>query len=105
MAVHIQTTSLDGALAAFREGEVKLLTEIATALAEFKEADEDRRRLLDIAQDLREMFFLVVVIGMFGIGEVLTTREEPEKLASAAAYRLDMRVVLQTWAKLPRTSG
>ncbi len=69
MAVHIQTTSLDGALAAFREGEVKLLTEIATALAEFKEADEDRRRLLDIAQDLREMFFLVVVIGEFNAGK------------------------------------
>ena len=54
-------------------------------------------------QDLvKGISFLVVVIGMFGIGEVLTTREEPEKLASAAAYRLDMRVVLQTWAKLPR---
>ena len=61
--------TLDGALAAFREGEVKLLTEIATALAEVKDADEDRRRLLDVAQDLREMFFLVVIIGEFNAGK------------------------------------
>lgn len=61
--------SIDGAMAAFREGEIKLLTEIATALAEVKEADEDRRRLLDSAQDLREMFFLVVVIGEFNAGK------------------------------------
>ena len=32
-------------------------------------AQEDRKRLLDVAQDLREMFFLVVVIGEFNAGK------------------------------------
>ncbi|MBE2267422.1 MAG: dynamin family protein [Anaerolinea sp.] len=65
----IPPQTIDGALAAFREGEIKLLTEIATALADNPAAAEDRRRLLDVAQDLREMFFLVVIIGEFNAGK------------------------------------
>lgn len=54
-------------------------------------------------QDLvKGISFLVVVVGMFGIGEVLLTREEPDTFNKAAAYRLNPRVVLQTWASLPR---
>ncbi len=54
-------------------------------------------------QDLvKGISFLVVVVGMFGIGEVLLTREEPETFNKAASYRLNPRVVLQTWASLPR---
>jgi small GTP-binding protein len=61
---------LDGALAALRESQVRLLTEIANAWSESDaETQEDRRRLLDIAQDLRDLFFLVVVIGEFNAGK------------------------------------
>ena len=66
----VVVTTLDGPLAAFREAEIRLLTDIATALVEMGDAaQEDRKRLLDVAQDLREMFFLVVVIGEFNAGK------------------------------------
>lgn len=66
----VDMKAIDGALAAFREGEIRLLTDIAAALAEFGEpAKEDRSRLLDVAQDLRDLFFLVVVIGEFNAGK------------------------------------
>jgi small GTP-binding protein len=62
--------TLDGALAALRESEIRLLTDIADSLSELGEAaEEDRRRLLEVAQDLRELFFLVVVIGEFNAGK------------------------------------
>jgi small GTP-binding protein len=62
--------TLDGALAALREAEIRLLTDIADSLSELGEAaQEDRRRLLEVAQDLRELFFLVVVIGEFNAGK------------------------------------
>ncbi|MFN8529920.1 MAG: dynamin family protein [Anaerolineae bacterium] len=62
--------ALDGPLAALREAEVRLLSDIATTLAEVGEnAAEDRQRLLDVAQDLRDLFFLVVVIGEFNAGK------------------------------------
>jgi small GTP-binding protein len=62
--------TLDGTLAALRESEIRLLTDVGTTLAEMGEsAQEDRRRLLDVAQDLRDMFFLVVVIGEFNAGK------------------------------------
>ncbi|PJF27218.1 MAG: hypothetical protein CUN53_04885 [Phototrophicales bacterium] len=62
--------TLDGALAVLRESEIRLLTDIADSLSEIGEAaQEDRRRLLEVAQDLRELFFLVVVIGEFNAGK------------------------------------
>jgi small GTP-binding protein len=63
-------TTLEGTLAALRESEIRLLTDIGTTLAEMGEsAQEDRQRLLDVAQDLRDMFYLVVVIGEFNAGK------------------------------------
>ncbi len=63
-------TTLEGPLAAYREREVQLLLDVAATLAELGEpAAQDRRRLLDVAQDLRDMFFLVVVIGEFNAGK------------------------------------
>jgi small GTP-binding protein len=57
-------------LAALRESEVRLLTDIATSLAEMGDtAQEDRQRLLEVAQDLRDAFFLVVIIGEFNAGK------------------------------------
>jgi small GTP-binding protein len=64
------TPTLEGNLSALRESEIRLLTDIGTTLAEMGEGTaEDRQRLLDVAQDLREMFFLVVVIGEFNAGK------------------------------------
>lgn len=61
---------LEGPIAQYREREIDLLGDIAATLAELGDsAAEDRRRLLDVAQDLRDMFFLVVVIGEFNAGK------------------------------------
>jgi small GTP-binding protein len=66
----LSTTTLDGTLAALRESEIRLLTDVGTTLAEMGDsAQEDRGRLLDVAQDLRDMFFLVVIIGEFNAGK------------------------------------
>lgn len=63
-------STLEGPLAALRESEIKLLSDIATTLAEQGEGTEDdRRRVMDVAQDLRDAFFLVVVIGEFNAGK------------------------------------
>jgi putative tricarboxylic transport membrane protein len=45
--------------------------------------------------------FLVAVIGLFGIGEILVTMEEGLNFEGKAA-RINPRIVLQTWARLPR---
>jgi putative tricarboxylic transport membrane protein len=45
--------------------------------------------------------FLVAVIGLFGIGEILLTMEEGLSFKGGAAG-INMKVVLQTWAGLPR---
>jgi len=64
------TPTLEGTLAALREAEIRLLSDIGETIAGLGEAAaEDRRRLLDVAQDLRDMFFLVVVIGEFNAGK------------------------------------
>jgi small GTP-binding protein len=58
------------ALAGQRERVVTLLLDAARTLAEMSDsAAEDRARLLDMGQDLREQFFLVVVIGEFNAGK------------------------------------
>jgi small GTP-binding protein len=62
--------TLDGTLAALREEEIRLLTDIGSTLADMGDAaQEDRQRLLDVANDLRDMFFLVVIIGEFNAGK------------------------------------
>jgi len=62
--------TLEGPLAALREAEIDLLIDLADILGEMGEgAAEDRQRLTDVAQDLRELFFLVVVIGEFNAGK------------------------------------
>ncbi|MSO92580.1 MAG: tripartite tricarboxylate transporter permease [Rhodospirillales bacterium] len=48
---------------------------------------------------LRGFEFLVAVIGLFGIGEILTTMEGGLSLKGVQA-RLQLNVVLQTWKKL-----
>ena len=65
------TNTLEGPLAVLRETETHLLSEIATALTEISDATtgEDHARLQDMARDLQEMFFLVVIIGEFNAGK------------------------------------
>jgi len=50
---------------------------------------------------LRGIDFLVAVIGLFGVGEILLTMEEHLAFKGKEA-KINMRVVLQTWAQLPR---
>jgi len=45
--------------------------------------------------------FLIAVIGLFGIGEILLTMEEGLSFQGKSA-KINVRVVLQTWAELPR---
>src|SRR5579885_1363641 len=45
--------------------------------------------------------FLIAVIGLFGIGEILVTMEEGLSFRGKTA-KLNMKVVLETWARLPR---
>ncbi|MBZ0301746.1 MAG: dynamin family protein, partial [Anaerolineae bacterium] len=62
--------ALEGPLAALRESEIRMLADVAATLAEMGEQTEgDRRRLQEIAQDLREAFFMVVIIGEFNAGK------------------------------------
>ena len=50
---------------------------------------------------LKGFSFLVAVIGLFGIGEILLTMEEGLAFKGKSA-RLTPRMVLQTWARMPR---
>jgi len=45
--------------------------------------------------------FLVAVIGLFGIGEILLSMEEGLSFSGHTA-RINPKIVLETWAKLPR---
>ena len=61
---------LHGDLALLREREIQLISNIALSLKELgDDADVDYQRLMEVAQDLREMFFMVVVIGEFNSGK------------------------------------
>ncbi|MFN8372222.1 MAG: dynamin family protein [Anaerolineae bacterium] len=68
--INTQVNVLDGPLTALRESEIRLMNEMAATLADTgTEAQEDRRRLVEIGQDLRDAFFMVVVIGEFNAGK------------------------------------
>lgn len=61
---------LEGPIADLREREVKLLFNIAEEIAKSgDEATEDRDRLKRNAADLRDMFFMVVIVGEFNAGK------------------------------------
>ena len=64
------TVTLEGPLAALKESEIRLLTDIATTLAQMGDhTEEDRQHLQDAAQDLSEAFFMVAIIGEFNAGK------------------------------------
>ncbi|MEP6941554.1 MAG: tripartite tricarboxylate transporter permease [Betaproteobacteria bacterium] len=50
---------------------------------------------------MRGFDFLIAVIGLFGIGEILLSMEEGLSFTGKSA-KMNMKVVLETWKKLPR---
>jgi putative tricarboxylic transport membrane protein len=52
-------------------------------------------------QLLNGFHFLVAVIGLFGIGEILLSMEEGLSFSGQTA-KINLKIVLETWAKLPR---
>jgi putative tricarboxylic transport membrane protein len=59
------------------------------------------RLTFGVPQMLNGFDFLIAVIGLFGIGEILLTMEEGLSFRGKAA-KINLKVVLQTWAELPR---
>ncbi|MCC7081832.1 MAG: tripartite tricarboxylate transporter permease [Burkholderiales bacterium] len=59
------------------------------------------RLTFGFAEMMRGFDFLVAVIGLFGIGEILQSMEEGLAFQGKSA-KINPRVVLETWAKLPR---
>jgi small GTP-binding protein len=61
---------LEGEIATLRLEEIELINQIANALTgEETDIVADRQKLRELAQDLSEMFFMVVVIGEFNSGK------------------------------------
>ncbi|GAB4575449.1 MAG: dynamin family protein [Anaerolineae bacterium] len=61
---------LEGRLAELREREIRLLVELGDVLARISsEGEQDRQRLREVADDLRNMFYMVVVVGEFNAGK------------------------------------
>jgi len=50
---------------------------------------------------MRGFDFLIAVIGLFGIGEILLSMEEGLSFSGSSA-KINLRVVMQTWKKLPQ---
>jgi putative tricarboxylic transport membrane protein len=59
------------------------------------------RLTFGIEELMRGFDFLIAVIGLFGIGEILLTMEEGLAFKGKSA-KINPKVVLETWAKLPR---
>lgn len=70
MTMALLSNVLEGEIAALRQNQIELIGDIARSITDHDEASQmDRQRLLDIAQDLREMFFMVAVVGEFNSGK------------------------------------
>jgi small GTP-binding protein len=64
------TTTLEGPIAALREKAIQAIDDVALALTEDgQETQNDVKKLRDMAQDLRDMFFMVAIIGEFNAGK------------------------------------
>ncbi len=61
----------------------------------------DLRMTFDITELMSGFDFLVVVIGLFGVSEILLSVEEGLQFKGSKAA-IDLKVVLRTWAGLPR---
>jgi putative tricarboxylic transport membrane protein len=78
-----------------------LLLGLACAAVGMDTISGNLRLTYDIPELLRGISFLVAVIGLFGIGEILLTMEEGLAFKGLSS-RINVKVVLQTWAQLPR---
>jgi putative tricarboxylic transport membrane protein len=78
-----------------------LLLGLACAAVGMDTVSGNLRLTYDRPELLRGISFLVAVIGLFGIGEILATMEEGLAFRGLES-KLNLRVVFQTWAKLPR---
>ena len=61
----------------------------------------DLRMTFNVTELMRGFDFLVVVIGLFGVSEIFLTVEEGLAFKGKKAA-IDLKVVLRTWAQLPR---
>ncbi len=59
------------------------------------------RLMFGLQELMRGFDFLIAVIGLFGIGEILLSMEEGLSFSGRAA-KINPKVVLETWAKLPQ---
>jgi putative tricarboxylic transport membrane protein len=78
-----------------------LLLGLACAAVGMDTVSGNLRLTYDLPQLLKGISFLVAVIGLFGIGEILATMEE-DLAFKGLASKLNLKVVFQTWATLPR---
>lgn len=73
MTVPVTSTAgmvLEGPIAELREREIRLLYETAEHIGKIQpDGPADRKRLIEAADDLREMFLMVAVIGEFNAGK------------------------------------
>lgn len=61
---------LEGPIAEVREREIVLLQELAELLSKMGDtAEDDRARIIQNVNDLRDMFFMVVIVGEFNAGK------------------------------------
>ena len=59
------------------------------------------RLIFGLHELMRGFDFLIAVIGLFGIGEILLSMEEGLSFSGRSA-KIDMRIVIDTWKKLPK---
>jgi putative tricarboxylic transport membrane protein len=61
----------------------------------------DMRMTFGVTELMSGLDFLVIVIGMFGVSEILMTLEEGMSFKGKNA-KIDLAVVMRTWAQMPR---
>ncbi|MET0606589.1 MAG: tripartite tricarboxylate transporter permease [Beijerinckiaceae bacterium] len=87
-----------------RENRAKIIASLSIGflLAEvgLDQISGDLRLTFDSTELMRGFNFLVVVIGLFGVSEILVSIEEGLEFKGRSA-KLDLKVVFKTWAQLP----
>lgn len=88
-----------------KEDKAKIVVSLAAgfvlAAAGIDTISGDMRMTFEIPELMQGFDFLVLVIGMFGISEILVTLEEGLEFKGKRA-RINLAVVLQVWRQIPR---
>ncbi|GGF68109.1 tricarboxylate transporter [Azorhizobium oxalatiphilum] len=91
-----------------RENKAKIIVTLALgfllAAVGMDTISGDLRMTFGVTELMRGFDFLVVVIGLFGVSEILLTVEEGLHFKGKRAG-IDLKVVLRTWTALPRYWG